>query len=96
MLVQSIGESCGSSVVRLPLTPRSTIRAMPGMAPESTSGWMIFQSAESQPTRRSFFRVAIELDSYRGRSSDCLGGPLTSLPGSADRSRAKSERGDAR
>jgi len=50
MLVQSIGESCGSSMVRLPLTPVSTIRAIPGMAPESMRSWMIFQSAESQPT----------------------------------------------
>ena len=54
MLVQSIGESCGSSVARLPLVPSYTIRCTPGMPPESISGWMIFQSAESIPTKRSF------------------------------------------
>ena len=50
--VHSMGESCGSSVVRLPEEPVLTRWAAAGVAPLSMSGWSSFQSAESQPTRR--------------------------------------------
>src|SRR5690554_5156718 len=53
MLVQSIGENGGSSVARLPMTPRLTRRSRVGMWPASRSGVMIFQSAASQPMRRT-------------------------------------------
>jgi len=53
MEVQSIGESCGSSVVRFPLAPPSTSQRTPGNSPASSKGWITCQSAESHPTRSS-------------------------------------------
>ena len=53
MEVHSIGESGGCSVAICPLAPFSTRRRRLGILPASMSGWMTFQSAASQPTRRT-------------------------------------------
>jgi hypothetical protein len=44
------GEYVGCSVERLPMTPALTSRCKLGISPRSRRGWMIFQSAPSQPT----------------------------------------------
>ena len=59
MLVQSIGERGGWSVARLPITPFSTSRPTWGMSPMSTRGEITFQSAASQPTRRTRRRFSM-------------------------------------
>jgi len=75
VLVQSIGESCGSSVVMLPLVPDSTSRATPGRWPASMSGCMSFQSAESQPTKSSRWRD-IGQQAWRKRCEELLSAPV--------------------
>ena len=54
MEVQSIGESIGRRLARLPITPALMTFSRTGSSPLSNNGWMIFQSAESQPTSKTF------------------------------------------
>ena len=51
--VHNMGESTGTRVLRLPMTPRDKKRSRCGIAPSSSSEVMIFQSAASQPISRT-------------------------------------------
>jgi hypothetical protein len=51
--VHSIGLSAGWSVAIFPQMPSSSNRARFGILPASTNGMMTFQSAASQPMRRT-------------------------------------------
>src|SRR3954447_25118527 len=51
----SIGDKIGCSVARLLITPSPMKRSNVGIKPASSSGWMIFQSAASQPISNTRF-----------------------------------------
>ena len=58
MLVQSIGESTGDRVERLPTTPLRASRSRWGMRPASSKGPITFQSAASQPSSNTLGAIS--------------------------------------
>lgn len=61
MEVQSMGESGGWSVATWAMQPFSTSRWICGIWPASMSGWITFQSAASQPMRRTLGLVVMDM-----------------------------------
>ena len=51
--VRMIGDRGGSRLARLPMAPCSIMAFSVGILPWSIRGWIAFQSAASQPTRRT-------------------------------------------
>src|SRR6185437_11268742 len=58
IVVHSIGEKDGCNVVRRAVHPALMRRWMLGILPAAISGRMTFQSAASQPTRRTLRRLS--------------------------------------
>ena len=64
-----MGDKTGDNVAKLPITPFSTNRCVAGINPRSIKRWMIFQSAASQPTSRTFCEPVIGIESTPRRGA---------------------------